>query len=57
MFLDTQGDTVLHSSEPMVNHVLNNIFDRFFRLVHSVHVVTGQEQLNRECSLFTSDGR
>ncbi|KAF2361527.1 De-etiolated protein 1 Det1 [Trinorchestia longiramus] len=49
------GDTVLHSDVPLVAHVLNSIFDRFFYLRDSVHVARGQEQLNRECSIFSNN--
>ncbi|XP_018013454.1 DET1 homolog, partial [Hyalella azteca] len=51
------GDTVLHSDVPLVAHVLNRIFDCFFRLRSSVHVAGSLEQLNRECSVFSTDCR
>ena len=34
-----------------------NIFDAFFFLKHVVVVAPNREQLNRECSLFTDDGK
>lgn len=37
--------------------VRQNLFSKFFRLKHSVALTQGNEQLNRECSLFTVDGR
>ena len=43
-------DTVM--SEELVK---DQIFDRFFRLRFSVPVTQGNENLNRECSLFTDD--
>jgi len=33
------------------------VFNRFFRLKHTVSVSPCNEQLNRECSLFTDNGR
>lgn len=33
------------------------IFERFFKLKFRVNVAKGNEQLNRECSLFSDDGR
>lgn len=46
----------LHNND--VNQNLKmQIFDRFFRLKHYVFVVEGAGQLNRECSLFTGDGK
>ncbi|KAJ8945429.1 hypothetical protein NQ318_009885 [Aromia moschata] len=37
--------------------VKSKIFERFFRLKFRVNVAKGAEQLNRECSLFSEDGR
>ena len=37
--------------------VRRNLFDLMFRLKHSVHVTVENEQLNRECSLFTDDSK
>ncbi|KAG5865791.1 hypothetical protein JTB14_019020 [Gonioctena quinquepunctata] len=41
------------------NHfeVKSKMFDRFFAPKFRVNVAKGTEQLNRECSLFTDDGR
>ncbi|CAG9759628.1 unnamed protein product [Ceutorhynchus assimilis] len=36
--------------------IKRNIFSRFFKLKHSINI-TASEQLNRECSLFSDDGR
>lgn len=35
----------------------SKIFERFFKLKFVVNVSQGNEQLNRECSLFSDDGR
>ncbi|XP_045469988.1 DET1 homolog [Harmonia axyridis] len=40
-----------------ITEVKNQIFDRFFKLKYSICVSHGSEQLNRECSLFSEDGR
>lgn len=45
-------------ASPESGHVRSTIFGEFFRLRHIVNVSgNGGEQLNRECSLFTDDGR
>lgn len=56
------GDTLLNqiagncsSVDVEVDIIRRNIFDEFFRLKHTVNVATNDEQLNRECSLFTDD--
>lgn len=38
-------------------HLRNNIFERLFNLKHTINVAESNKQLNRECSLFTEDGR
>jgi len=40
-----------------INNLKANLFDRFFKLVSTVTVTSYGEHLNRECSLFTEDGR
>ena len=37
--------------------IRNVVFNRFFKLKHCVSVSPCSEQLNRECSLFTDNGR
>lgn len=37
--------------------IKSKMFDRFFTLKHLVNLAKGTEQLNRECSLFSEDGR
>ena len=38
-------------------HIRGQLFQRFFALHHTVNVAPNGEHLNRECSLFTDDGR
>lgn len=45
------------SDEGRCHEIRSKIFDRFFKLKHTVNVATNSEQLNRECSLFSDDGR
>ncbi|XP_066141886.1 DET1 homolog isoform X2 [Euwallacea fornicatus] len=40
----------------VVDDIKKKIFYRFFELKHSINITT-TEQLNRECSLFSDDGR
>ncbi|KAL3281566.1 hypothetical protein HHI36_004774 [Cryptolaemus montrouzieri] len=37
--------------------IKSQIFGRFFKLKYTICLSQGSEQLNRECSLFTEDGR
>ncbi|XP_017786088.1 PREDICTED: DET1 homolog [Nicrophorus vespilloides] len=37
--------------------IKSKIFERFFKLKYTVNVAPSSEQLNRECSLFSEDGR
>nr|CAG4640680.1 EOG090X028J [Eulimnadia texana] len=39
------------------SRITQQVFNRFFRLKHLINITSTGEQLNRECSLFTSDGR
>lgn len=52
-----KSGTVLKENDPKTHEIRRNIFDRFFHLKHTVSVATNGEQLNRECSLFTDDGK
>ncbi|XP_795871.1 DET1 homolog [Strongylocentrotus purpuratus] len=52
----------LHSNKPDVadeeaESIRGRLFERFFLLWHTVNVAPNGEHLNRECSLFTDDGR
>ncbi len=44
-------------SFPMPFRIRNCVFNRFFKLRFTVSVSPCSEQLNRECSLFSEDGR
>lgn len=49
---DLPGD---HTTDAKVVH---EAFNKYFKHLHSVVVISdAHEQLNRECSVFTSDGR
>lgn len=37
--------------------IRNHLFECFFKQKHATHVSTNGEHLNRECSLFTDDGK
>lgn len=52
-----EGTSVLKETEQKTFEIRRNIFDRFFKLTHTVNVATNCEQLNRECSLFTDNGK
>ncbi|XP_070542911.1 DET1 homolog [Ptychodera flava] len=47
----------LAGNDELSKHIRDNIFNTFFMLRHSVNVAPNGEHLNRECSLFTDDGR
>jgi len=44
-------------SSPHIQNIRQNMFESFFKLKCRVNVAPQGEQLNRECSLFTSDFR
>ncbi|GFY38034.1 DET1 homolog [Trichonephila inaurata madagascariensis] len=44
------------TSDPEYHNIRSKIFEKFFCLKHTVNVAINDEQLNRECSLFTDDG-
>ncbi|XP_054285444.1 DET1 homolog [Macrosteles quadrilineatus] len=52
-----RGEYIGHKNDPESDHIRNQVFERFFRPKWTVNVVQSGEQLNRECSLFTDDGR
>jgi len=56
--LQGTGGEFLGSEETESNQrVRNVVFNRFFKLKYTVSVSPCSEQLNRECSLFTDNGR
>ncbi|CAH1961527.1 unnamed protein product [Acanthoscelides obtectus] len=46
-----------HDDEKKRFEIQSKMFDRFFAFKHRVNVAKDSEQLNRECSLFSEDGR
>ncbi|KAL1117893.1 hypothetical protein AAG570_004206 [Ranatra chinensis] len=52
-----KGEYVGHKNDPESYLIRNSVFERFFKLKWVVNVAPSAEQLNRECSLFTDDGR
>ncbi|BET02493.1 De-etiolated protein 1 Det1 [Nesidiocoris tenuis] len=50
-------DFIGNKPEPFHDYLRMTAFHAFFNLKHSVNVTPMGEQLNRECSLFTEDGR
>ena len=42
---------------PAATHVRSQLFSRFFKLKRVTGIAVSGESLNRECSLFTNDGR
>jgi len=54
---DVQGEHLDNQQTPTNNRIRNCVFTRFFKLEFTVSVSNCNEQLNRECSLFTDDGR
>uniref|UniRef100_A0A182ILJ7 Uncharacterized protein n=1 Tax=Anopheles atroparvus TaxID=41427 RepID=A0A182ILJ7_ANOAO len=57
--LSSWDDTELLVEYPWGNNtaVRSKIFDRLFKLKHVVNLENHEKHLNRECSLFTNDGR
>ena len=55
-----KGDVIPSEGSGMseeVNQIRMKIFSQFLQKRHVVRVTVGDEVLNRECSLFTDDGR
>lgn len=50
-------DFIGNKPEPFHDYLRMFAFHNFFTLKHSVNVAPSGEQLNRECSLFTEDGK
>ncbi|KAF6198700.1 hypothetical protein GE061_008452 [Apolygus lucorum] len=50
-------DFIGNRPEPFHDYLRMSAFHAFFNLKHSVNVAPTGEQLNRECSLFTEDGK
>lgn len=52
-----KGEYVGNKNDEKSDNIRSQAFDRFFKLKWTVNVAQSGEQLNRECSLFTDDGR
>ena len=52
-----KGDIAGSASDPTVNEISNKLFEKFFKLKCTTLVATNGGHLNRECSLFTDDGK
>jgi len=52
-----EGEFLSNEDSHDNNKIRNVVFNRFFKLRHCVSVSPCNEQLNRECSLFTDNGR
>lgn len=51
------GEYIGNESDKKSDYIRSKVFERFFRLKYVVNVAQSGDQLNRECSLFTDDGR
>ncbi|VDI37446.1 de-etiolated-1 [Mytilus galloprovincialis] len=54
---EEQGLHTFIDNKNTYRKVRNCLFECFFKLKHATHVSTNGEHLNRECSLFTDDGK
>lgn len=52
-----KGEYIGNESDQRSDYIRSKVFERFFKLKYTVNVAQSGEQLNRECSLFTDDGR
>ncbi|XP_047004950.1 DET1 homolog [Schistocerca americana] len=52
-----KGEYIGHTSDRESEYIRSSVFSRFFKIKYTVNVAQSGEQLNRECSLFTDDGR
>ncbi|XP_074111987.1 de-etiolated protein 1 abo [Cotesia typhae] len=57
LLVDCKDEYIGHKNDDKNFRIRNNIFHHFFKLKWVINVVDSSEQLNRECSLFTDDGR
>jgi de-etiolated-1 len=51
------GEYVGNRNDERSDEIRSKVFERFFKPKFTVNVAQSSEQLNRECSLFTDDGR
>ncbi|XP_070151710.1 DET1 homolog isoform X2 [Polyergus mexicanus] len=57
LLADCEGEYIGNKNDDCSFHIRSNIFARFFKVKWIINVVQSNEQLNRECSLFTDDAR
>ncbi|XP_048514088.1 DET1 homolog isoform X2 [Athalia rosae] len=57
LLAECRGEYVGHKNDEQTFQIRSNIFNHFFKAKWIVNVAQSNEQLNRECSLFTDDGR
>ncbi|XP_011331843.2 DET1 homolog isoform X2 [Ooceraea biroi] len=57
LLADCEGEYIGHKNDDCSFFIRSNIFSRFFKVKWIINVVQSNEQLNRECSLFTDDAR
>lgn len=55
--VDMKSDTLFYGSERVMSDVRSKLFDCFFLKRHTTVIGGNGEHLNRECSLFTDDGK
>ncbi|XP_066994090.2 DET1 homolog isoform X2 [Anabrus simplex] len=54
---ECKGEYIGNRSDSDSDYIRSQVFERFFKFKRNVNVAQSGEQLNRECSLFTDDGR
>ena len=52
-----RGDVAASATDQTTNTIRAKLFERFFKLKYTTIVATNGGHLNRECSLFTDDGK
>ncbi|XP_014239003.1 DET1 homolog [Trichogramma pretiosum] len=57
MLVGCKDDYIGNKNDPKSFDLRNFIFRKFFKIKWVVNIVQSNEQLNRECSLFTDDSR
>ncbi|XP_074650647.1 DET1 homolog isoform X2 [Tubulanus polymorphus] len=57
LLVNIRGEYIANETDPTLVNIRNKLFERFFKLKHVTAVSSNGEHLNRECSLFTDDGK
>ncbi|XP_014218564.1 DET1 homolog [Copidosoma floridanum] len=57
LLIGCRGEYIGHKNDDKSFNIRRHIFKRFFKTKWIINVAQSNEQLNRECSLFTDDGR